>query len=255
MKIVPVIDILGNQVVHAVGGNRQNYQPLISILTRSTKPVQVIRDLLQKFSFDELYIAHLDPIMNRPGIFDIGTIANQLGSSSLTTIWLDQGIRNRCDLANFPLSPLFHMVLGLETIRSRKNLSELCNDLLNSGKLENVLFSLDLRAGEPLADSEDWLSSLAPRNYSSTYLSETIIAHAIQCGIQKILLLDLAYVGGGQGTGTESLTRILRERYPEIKIYVGGGIHSPQELAEWEALGIDGVLIASALHNGNIPLS
>ena len=61
LKIIPVIDVLGGVVVHAVRGRRKEYQPLKSGLCESTDPVDVAA-ALKALGFSELYVADLDAI-------------------------------------------------------------------------------------------------------------------------------------------------------------------------------------------------
>ena len=41
MQIIPVLDLLGGQVVRGVGGRREAYRPVRSVLTTSSEPRQV----------------------------------------------------------------------------------------------------------------------------------------------------------------------------------------------------------------------
>ena len=49
--VVPVIDLMGGQVVHARRGDRSNYRPLESALARSSDPLEVVRALLAAAPF------------------------------------------------------------------------------------------------------------------------------------------------------------------------------------------------------------
>ena len=57
MRVVPVIDLMAGRVVHARRGDRSNYRPLESKLTRSSEPVAVVAALLALAPFDTLYVA------------------------------------------------------------------------------------------------------------------------------------------------------------------------------------------------------
>ena len=48
-----------------------------------------------------------------------------------------------------------------------------------------------------------------------------------------MLLLDLARVGTGGGTGTTTLLTRLRQEDPDLEITVGGGVADRQELLRW----------------------
>ena len=59
-RIIPVIDVMGGQVVRAVGGRRSEYRPIVSKLTDSTEPVEVAKALLGATGVGEIYLADLD---------------------------------------------------------------------------------------------------------------------------------------------------------------------------------------------------
>ncbi|MEO2092390.1 MAG: HisA/HisF-related TIM barrel protein, partial [Gemmataceae bacterium] len=101
--------------------------------------------------------------------------------------------------------------------------------------------SIDLRNGELLSASSDITSPLvlADRMYADGY--------------RTFLLLDLARVGMNAGPGTEPLCGELRRRYPEVELLVGGGVRNRDDIRRLEDAGADGVMVASALHDGTLP--
>ena len=62
MQAIPVIDLMGGQVVRARMGDRASYRPLESPLSPTSDPVDVVRGLLGVFPFPTLYVADLDAI-------------------------------------------------------------------------------------------------------------------------------------------------------------------------------------------------
>ena len=69
-------------------------------------------------------------------------------------------------------------------------------------------------------------------------------------GGRHIVLLDLARVGTGRGPETWTACAGLVRRHPGLVVYVGGGIRGWDDIRRLEAAGADGVLLASALHDG-----
>jgi phosphoribosylformimino-5-aminoimidazole carboxamide ribotide isomerase len=67
-----------------------------------------------------------------------------------------------------------------------------------------------------------------------------------------MIVLDLAQVGVGAGVATGNLCRQLRQRFAGLRLITGGGVRHEEDLTELAALGIDGVLVASALHDGRL---
>jgi phosphoribosylformimino-5-aminoimidazole carboxamide ribotide isomerase len=44
----------------------------------------------------------------------------------------------------------------------------------------------------------------------------------------------------------------LATHFPDVELIAGGGIGNLQELYQLSAVGVDGVLVASALHDGRL---
>ena len=129
-------------------------------------------------------------------------------------------------------------VAGLETLASLEQLSAFI-DLFGPSRL---IFSLDLNAGRPLTQLSAW------RDQSP----EHIAAAAAELGIERIIILDLARVGTGEGIGTEALARTLRQQHPHLELIGGGGIRGPEDLRHLAIGGYSAALVASALHDGRI---
>jgi phosphoribosylformimino-5-aminoimidazole carboxamide ribotide isomerase len=82
--------------------------------------------------------------------------------------------------------------------------------------------------------------------------AEEIVAAAVNCGIGRTIVLDLAQVGTARGVGTVALCRALSKRWPALELIAGGGVRGPQDVAELAAAGCAGALVASALHDGTL---
>ena len=62
MRILPVIDLKGGLVVRGVAGRRQEYRPVVSRLTPSSRPIDVAGAFRDHLGLDHLYLADLDAI-------------------------------------------------------------------------------------------------------------------------------------------------------------------------------------------------
>ncbi|MEC9095011.1 MAG: HisA/HisF-related TIM barrel protein, partial [Planctomycetota bacterium] len=78
-----------------------------------------------------------------------------------------------------------------------------------------------------------------------------IVDQVIQLGIKTMIVLDLAAVGMGKGIPTLNLCRQIKQQYPTLELITGGGVNSKTDLTKLESY-CDGVLIASALHDGRL---
>ena len=63
--------------------------------------------------------------------------------------------------------------------------------------------------------------------------------------------MSLSKVGSQSGPDLEKLKH-LKQMSPHTKIYAAGGVRGLGDIDTLKSLNIDGVLIASAIHNGNL---
>ena len=96
MRVVPVIDLMAGQVVHARRGDRSNYRPLESKLTPSSEPIAVISALLALAPFDTVYVADLDAILRRGHHRDV--LDGIQAEFPALGLWLDAGFAEPGDL-------------------------------------------------------------------------------------------------------------------------------------------------------------
>jgi phosphoribosylformimino-5-aminoimidazole carboxamide ribotide isomerase len=231
MRIIPVLDLKGGQVVRGIAGRRSEYRPVVSKLTNSALPLDVAHAFREHFDFNELYVADLDAIAGADPAFPIYADLR----SARFRLWVDAGVRGVDQALRLAESSIEQIVVGLETISGPAALRDICRQL----GPERFVFSLDLKAGRPLGD---WQS---PDTWS-------IAQQAIACGIARLIVLDLERVGMGQGTGTEELCRRLVGAYPKLEVIAGGGIRDQGDIDRLAQCGVAGVLVASALHDGRI---
>lgn len=236
-QVIPVIDLSNGQAVHAVGGRRDYYRPLQSILHPSSEPILLASAIRERLGLATVYVADLNAIGGRPPAV---WIYQELVASGLH-LWIDAGIRDVDSLA--PLRVLDQLsctiVAGLETIQGPHALAE----IVKQAGADRVVFSLDLFAGEArIATSAAW----------GTEDPLELCAAAIGCGVGHILILDLARVGTSRGAGTGRLLNEIRRRHPSITVIVGGGISRIEEVVKLSKAGAGAVLIGSAIHDGRI---
>ncbi|MCA9270670.1 MAG: hypothetical protein KDA41_19445, partial [Planctomycetales bacterium] len=86
-SILPVIDLLGGQVVRGVAGRREEYRPIVSRIAAGSAPTQVAAALAQRFGFRDAYVADLDAIAGaEPAWEDYQAIAD-----AGLQLWVDAG--------------------------------------------------------------------------------------------------------------------------------------------------------------------
>lgn len=229
MRIIPVIDIVGGEAVHAIGGQRGKYKPLKSVLTKSTYPPSVA-GAFKRLGLEELYIADLDAISSgRRNPELIGRIAE--GGMKLM---VDAGFRRDDNIGSYVKSGVNKIVLATETLKSLNEVSKVVADY----GIE-VVASIDVKFDQVIGES-------AAMRLPIIKLVEKFEAE----GASEILLLSLDRVGTARGPNHAILKDILNRA--SVPVLIGGGIRDIRDIKELRGLGVSGVLVATALHRGII---
>ena len=222
MNFIPVIDLARGHAVHARGGHRETYQPLQSILCRSSEPVDVVTGLLDLHPFTRLYIADLDAIQGRPVQY---AVLQQLHRHFPDLqLWIDAGIREAGQFHSLkqivPATP----VLGSETLSD--------TSLLKNPELyDTAVLSLDFQR--------------------SFFLGPASLLATPSLWPARIIAMTLDRIGKHQGPDLERL-RQLHHAAPAAALYAAGGIRNRDDLHALQTAGCTGVLLASALHDGRL---
>ncbi len=233
-RIIPVIDILNGIAVHANKGLRNTYQPIHTKFSNSSHPIDLLKSYYENYRFEEVYIADLDSIIRESPNTDL---LLSLAKDSPLKIMLDAGIRNMYDILHINALGLNKIILATETIDS----FDVIDDAINELGGDKIIVSIDMKNQKIISDCED-ISQM------DVY---TVIDKLKKRNIREIILLDLAKIGSLRGDSGSDYQEI-REKYPEIKFIVGGGIKDIKDIVSLEQSGFNGGLIATALHTGKI---
>lgn len=234
MEIIPVMDLKGGLAVHAVRGERQLYQPVNSPLSRSGDPISLAAAFHDQFDFTKLYLADLDAIM---GEGDNAGSIRELARHSGLQLMVDAGVSTREGASRILETGAGKVIIGSETLASWGA----ANEILGAFPAQELVFSLDMRAGR-------LLSAASPLAGASPLEALDLLA---QAGWQEIILLDLARVGSAAGLDRDFLAGA-RQAHPELSLLVGGGVRDFNDLLELQSIGIQGVLVATILHQGSV---
>lgn len=220
MEIIPVIDLKGGQAVHAKLGLRDQYRPLQTPLCPDGDPFTYVTALLSLFPFRTIYVADLDALMEKGSNLDL--IQQMIMTFDQTEFWVDQG-----------LDILTHQDTGQQAwtaVLGSESLPESGLKTLLLGK-ESTVLSLDF--------SEHGI--LGP---------EQIIENEYLWP-ERTIIMSLASVGGPSGPNWNRLDSF-RRNWPQRDFFAAGGVRNAKDLGRLSSSGFAGVLVATALHRGDI---
>lgn len=222
MKIIPVIDLLDGQVVHARRGERTGYQPLCSSLCEGSAPLLVARALLELYPFPTLYIADLDAIQGRGNNWL--TLLKLRTAFPRTTLWLDSGVEHPQACGTVRRAG-FCCVIGSEKLGSLAQFTGLV------AATPDCVLSLDFGPSGLLGPA-DLLTT--PGTWP-----------------RHLIAMTLPRVGSGEGPDMATLA-MLQQQAQGRHVYAAGGVRHTEDLARLMAQSVEGVLVASALHDGTL---
>jgi phosphoribosylformimino-5-aminoimidazole carboxamide ribotide isomerase len=242
MELIPVLDVLRGQAVHARRGARQKYQPVQSALLpgRAGDAVALGRAYHTMMCAWRCYVADLDAIEGwAPQAKLIQALADPDHGFGEGLI-VDGGVTTPRAAEALIRSGASMLAVGLETLRGFAELRAIVKAIGG----ERVIFSLDLLDGRPI-------QRRTGRVASEEAVVIELAARAADAGVAAVLVLDLAHVGAESGPrNLEILDGI--KRMLGVPVYAGGGVRSGADLELLEAVGCDAALVGSAIHNGTI---
>mgnify|MGYP001286548871 CR=1 FL=1 len=225
MRCVFVLDILNGAVVHAVRGERSRYEPIASFsqIVSTSEPLGIIQELRPR----EVYIADLNLLTGRGDnlaiIKEISTMARTMA---------DTAVSKAGDLDRLPAS--ISAVLGTETASLQ---------LIKEAAIERrVVVSIDMMKKKVLARDPE-LAGQTPLQ---------LLQRLNGLKLEGIILLELDKVGTSSGLDIRFLEEAAEAS--EHPLILGGGVKGEEDLKALEEMGFSGALVATAVHNGRIPV-
>jgi phosphoribosylformimino-5-aminoimidazole carboxamide ribotide isomerase len=234
LKVIPVIDVLRGEVVHAVRGQRSQYMPLNSPLTKSAAP-SVVAEKFRELGFSDLYVADLDAIIECSSSFET---LEQIARKSCLNLWVDAGVTSLERAQKLLGSGASKLIIGTETLQTKKFVEQAV-EMFGS---ERVVVSLDLK-GEKM---------LVKIGFDGCKSPLCLLKDFKGMGVSRVIVLDLLRVGSDEGVNVAFLKKIVGE--VGLDVIAGGGVRNIADLVELKNIGVAGALVATALHNGKISL-
>jgi phosphoribosylformimino-5-aminoimidazole carboxamide ribotide isomerase len=223
VEIIPVIDLLGGQVVHARRGQRERYQPERSTLCSTSTPIAIARALLELYPFKSLYIADLDAIQGAGSQLEVITRLRQ--QIPHINLWLDAGVTRPAQLL---------------ALRERG-----MTGVIGSERLQS------LAQYQHLVEAEHGDAVLSLDFGNAGFLGPPELLQNPQLWPARLICMTLTRVGSAIGADTVKLRQLLKMAAPR-QLYAAGGIRGEADLHGLAKLGLQGALLATALHSGTV---
>jgi phosphoribosylformimino-5-aminoimidazole carboxamide ribotide isomerase len=239
MLLIPVIDLARGQAVHARGGDRKRYRPVSSVLAPGSKgdAAALARAYRVTLGATHCYVADVDAIEGRAlqaGL--IAALADRVTGFG-PGLMVDAGISTAARAREVFGRGASQIIVGLESLADFAAFEA----IVAVAPAGRVVFSLDLRGGQPIV-GPGFDSDLAPTE---------LARQAVELGAAAVLVIDLAAVGSGAGPWHLDLVRTLKQSLG-TPVYAAGGVRSREDVRLLRATGCDGVLVATALHEGGL---
>ncbi len=222
MRIIPVLDLKGGQVVRAKQGQRHLYAPIVTPLAPSADPVDVAAGLRTLWPFGTFYCADLDAIEGRPP--NSAAIAALLAMPDIPSLWIDSGVADAKTLSGMLDRPGINPVIGTESLPDDELLCAF-------GQHPNLILSLDFFAD----------GFRGPR----TILDQAHLWPA------TVIVMSLTKVGSAAGPDTTLLGEI-KARAGGRAIVAAGGVRNDGDVRLLAEMGVAAALIATSLHDGTL---
>lgn len=222
MQVIPVIDLMHGEVVHARKGDRASYRPLESPLSPTSDAVDVVRGLLAVYPFSTLYVADLDAIQGDGD--NVRTLRRIRDEFPALQLWVDNGATTSAAIEALIDANLGAPIIGSESQR---------DSALVAGHRDSqrVVLSLDFR-GDAFQGPPEILGE--PALWPS-----------------RVIVMTLARVGSAAGPDLARFAAI-RSIAGGRALYAAGGVRDARDLSALKAAGASGALIATALHEQRI---
>ncbi|MDZ5452281.1 HisA/HisF-related TIM barrel protein [Labrys sp. ZIDIC5] len=221
VEIVPVIDLRHGSVVRAKAGDRARYQPIVTPLSPTADPVDVAAGLLRAAPSRQLYVADLDGIEGRGR--DTASLRRLAHAFPAVRLWIDAGIATRSEAEAF-----FDEGLGLPVLGSESQ----SGDRLVRDLADHAVLSLDFRGDD--------------------YVGPEAILATPSIWPERVIVMTLGRVGMGSGPDLDRLSALRRQAPARCRLYAAGGLRDKGDLAALAEIGVSGILVASALHDGRL---
>ena len=228
MKVFPAVDILDGTCVQLVQGNREN-------AVRYGDPVSRAKEWLQEGA-DALHVINLD------GAFGAAeknaNLIREIISTTGAEIQLGGGIRSTEDAAGWLDAGVTRVIIGTLAADRPDAITEIADVY---GK-EAVMAGVDARNGNVVVHG--WEKTAGDLITMARLFEEK--------GAGSLLFTNVDVEGLCGGIAEEPVRRL--KGAVNIPVIASGGITTPQDVRILREMGVEGIVLGSALYKGSITL-
>jgi phosphoribosylformimino-5-aminoimidazole carboxamide ribotide isomerase len=240
LTLIPVLDLAHGQAVHAIGGRRDEYRPVESVLAPggAGDALALAWAYRERLGAMQCYVADLDAIQEKDLQSELLRRLADPGEGFGPGLLVDAGALGIAGVNELLNLGVTRVVAGLESLESWSDLE----NMVRLAGSDTVLFSLDLYAGRPVhhLDTGPRLERITP---------EELVDQALAIGVAGLVVIDLADVGSDAGPSLGPLIRQLRAKH-HVPLYAGGGVRDRRDVEALLEAGAAGVLMGTAVHRG-----
>lgn len=222
MRIIPVLDLKGGEVVRAEQGRRDRYKPIVTPLSNGSDVVSVAEGLRTLHPFSTFYIADLDAIAGQAP--NVVALARLKAMAQPPELWVDAGTADGETLAAALGEPSLFPILGSE--------SQPDDTLLRLFRENpNLILSLDF--------------------FADGFRGPKSLLQQPELWPQTVIVMTLAKVGSAAGPDFARLDEI-KAKAGNRAVIAAGGVRNEGDIRALSSLGIAGALVATSLHDGTL---
>jgi phosphoribosylformimino-5-aminoimidazole carboxamide ribotide isomerase len=222
LRIIPVLDLKGGEVVRAEMGRRDSYRPIATPLCEGSHAVAVAEGLRTLFPFPTFYIADLDAIEGRAP--NRAALTALRAMPDAPELWVDAGAADAGALAAALAEPLLRPVLGSESQRDASLLRRFRDH-------PDLILSLDF--------------------FGDGFRGPPELLDQPELWPERVIVMTLARVGAAAGPDFARLEEIKRKAGSR-SVVAAGGVRDETDIRALSSLGIAAALVATSLHNGTL---
>jgi phosphoribosylformimino-5-aminoimidazole carboxamide ribotide isomerase len=229
--IIPAIDLIDGSCVRLTEGVYDTSK------VYSSDPLEVAKGF-EEAGCTRLHLVDLDGA-RKGSPCNLG-ILEKIASETSLSIDFSGGLRERSFIQNSFDAGASYVCIGSMAVKDPDLFCSFVDEFGASG----IILSADVRG--------DFLAVKGWEEQTDVSLYDLISRIRSDCGLERVIVTDIAKDGRLEGPSFELYARLKRE-FPELEIIASGGVHAEEDITRLKALSLGGVIVGKAIYEGAIP--